>query len=101
MSWACLYDKEFKPLGKWTQHIISEWSLTRKAYEFDEFNPGPIRIPSPIGLDAVLNYTKHNYLYMCAKEDFSGTHNFASNYAEHMKNARRYWNALNERKIFK
>lgn len=37
MSWACLYDKEFKPLGKWTQHIISEWSLTRKAYEFDEF----------------------------------------------------------------
>lgn len=47
--------------------------------------PGPIRIPSPIGLDAVLNYTKHNYLYMCAKEDFSGTHNFASNYAEHMK----------------
>ena len=63
--------------------------------------PGPIRIPSPIGLDAVLNYTKHNYLYMCAKEDFSGTHNFASNYAEHMKNARKYWNALNERKIFK
>ena len=63
--------------------------------------PGPIRIPSPIGLDAVLNHTKHNYLYMCAKEDFSGTHNFTSNYAEHMKNARKYWNALNERKIFK
>lgn len=63
--------------------------------------PGPIRIPSPIGLDAVLNYTKHDYIYMCAKEDFSGTHNFASNYAEHMKNARKYWKALNERKIFK
>ena len=63
--------------------------------------PGPIRIPSPIGLDAVLNYTRHNYIYMCAKEDFSGTHNFASNYAEHVKNARKYWNALNERKIFK
>ncbi|WP_297329504.1 endolytic transglycosylase MltG [uncultured Bacteroides sp.] len=63
--------------------------------------PGPIRVPSPIGLDAVLNYTKHDYLYMCAKEDFSGTHNFASNYSDHMKNARKYWNALNERKIFK
>lgn len=63
--------------------------------------PGPIRIPSPIGLDAVLNYTRHNYIYMCAKEDFSGTHNFASNYAEHMRNARKYWAALNERKIFK
>lgn len=62
--------------------------------------PGPIRIPSPAGLDAVLNYTRHNYLYMCAKEDFSGTHNFASNYSDHMKNARKYWKALNERKIF-
>lgn len=63
--------------------------------------PGPIRIPTPAGIDAVLNYAKHNYIYMCAKEDFSGTHNFASNYAEHMRNARKYWKALNERKIFK
>ena len=63
--------------------------------------PGPIRIPSPVGIDAVLNHAKHDYLYMGAKEDFSGTHNFASNYADHMKNARKYWNALNERKIFK
>ncbi len=63
--------------------------------------PGPIRIPSPKGIDSVLNYTKHNYLYMCAKEDFSGTHNFASNYSDHMRNAQRYWKALNERKIFK
>lgn len=63
--------------------------------------PGPIRIPSTRGLDSVLNYTKHNYIYMCAKEDFSGTHNFASNYADHMANANKYWKALNERNIFK
>lgn len=63
--------------------------------------PGPIRIPSAKGIDSVLNYTRHNYIYMCAKEDFSGTHNFAANYAEHMENARKYWKALNERKIFK
>ena len=62
--------------------------------------PGPIRIPSPAGVDAVLNYVKHDYIYMCAKEDFSGTHNFASNYVDHIKNAKRYWKALNERKIF-
>lgn len=37
MSWACLYDRQFKPLGAWTQHVVSEWSLTRKAYGFDEF----------------------------------------------------------------
>ncbi|MEG2856728.1 endolytic transglycosylase MltG [Bacteroides sp.] len=62
--------------------------------------PGPIRIPSPKGIDSVLNHVKHNYIYMCAKEDFSGTHNFSANYNEHMVNAKRYWKALNERKIF-
>ena len=63
--------------------------------------PGPIRIPSAKGIDSVLNHTKHDYIYMCAKEDFSGTHNFAANYQDHMANARKYWKALNERKIFK
>lgn len=62
--------------------------------------PGPIRIPSIKGIDSVLNYGKHNYIYMCAKEDLSGTHNFASTFAEHQINARKYWNALNKRKIF-
>ncbi|MCR4765484.1 MAG: endolytic transglycosylase MltG [Bacteroidaceae bacterium] len=61
--------------------------------------PGPIRIPSVVGLDAVLNYEHHNYLYMCAKEDFSGTHNFAATYGQHLRNAQRYWAALNKRKI--
>lgn len=61
--------------------------------------PGPIRVPTPIGLDAVLNYTKHNYIYMCAKEDFSGRHNFAATLAEHNRNANRYRAELNRRKI--
>ena len=61
--------------------------------------PGPIRIPTVKGIDAVLNYVHHDYLYMCAKEDFSGTHNFARTYEEHKQNAAKYSKALNERGI--
>jgi len=58
-------------------------------------------MPSINAIDAVLNYEKHNYIFMCAKEDFSGYHNFAVTQAEHLANARRFQKALNERNIKK
>lgn len=61
--------------------------------------PGPIRLPSPVCIDAVLSYKKHNYLYMTAKETLNGEHNFASSYSEHSKNARKYQRELNRLKI--
>ena len=61
--------------------------------------PGPIRIASIAGIESVLNLTRHDYLYMCAKEDFSGTHNFARTYTEHKANAAKYTAALNQRGI--
>ena len=61
--------------------------------------PAPIRIPSKAAIEAVLNYRTHNYLYMCAKEDFSGYHNFATTLSEHNRNAARYHSALNRRGI--
>ena len=69
------------------------------TYRNQGLPPGPICVPSIAGIDAVLNHSKNDYIYMCAKEDFSGTHNFAVSYAEHQANAARYTRALNERNI--
>ena len=69
------------------------------TYKYAGLPPGPIRVPSIAGIDAVLNHTTHNYIYMCAKEDLSGTHNFASTYAEHQRNAAKYIRMLNARNI--
>ena len=63
--------------------------------------PGPVMMPSVNAIDAVLNYHKSDYIYMCAKEDFSGYHNFATNHADHMINAHKFQQALNERNIKK
>ncbi len=61
--------------------------------------PGPIRTTSKQTVDAILDSKPNHYLYMCAKEDFSGTHNFATTFTEHSQNARRYQKALNARNI--
>ena len=61
--------------------------------------PGPIALPEPVALDAVLNYEHHDYIYFCAKEDFSGYHNFAVTYSDHLHNAHIYQEALNKAKI--
>lgn len=64
------------------------------TYRYPGLPPAPIRFVSTRSIDAVLNYSKHNYLYMCAKEDFSGNHNFTSSLSQHNANAARYQRAL-------
>lgn len=71
------------------------------TYLYEGLPPGPIIIPSISSIDGVLNYEEHNYIYFCAKEDFSGYHNFATNLKDHAIFAARYRKELNRRKILK
>jgi UPF0755 protein len=57
--------------------------------------PGPICIPSIASIDAVLNYSKHDYLFFCAKENMSGYHHFSRTLQQHNKHAQTYPKALN------
>ena len=94
------------------KYAIGDFSLQRilhshlrvespyNTYLHEGLPPGPLRIPSVQCIDAVLNYTKHNYMYMCAKEDFSGRHNFSVTHYEHTRNAQRYQAELNRRGIY-
>lgn len=63
--------------------------------------PGPISIPPKSAIKAVLNYENHNYLYFCAKDDLSGSHVFAKTLKEHLRNARKYQQTLNENNIWR
>lgn len=69
------------------------------TYRYKGLPPGPICLVNPSAIDAVLNFTKHNYTYFCAKADFSGYSNFTNDYKVHMKNAAAYQEALNKKGI--
>ncbi|WP_439184798.1 endolytic transglycosylase MltG [Carboxylicivirga taeanensis] len=86
------------------QRVLSKDLKTDSPYNtyiYAGLPPGPIRIPSVSGIEAVLNYTQHDYLYMCAKEDFSGYHNFAKTLKQHNINAAKFRRALNAQRIYR
>ncbi|MFB9077001.1 endolytic transglycosylase MltG [Flavobacterium procerum] len=52
--------------------------------------PGPVAMPDITAVEAVLNPEKHDYIYFCASIERFGYHEFASTYAEHTINAKKY-----------
>jgi UPF0755 protein len=71
------------------------------TYKYSGLPPGPILIPSIAAIEAVLNYKKHDYLFFVAKPDFSGYHNFSKTHYQHIRNAKEYRKALNQKRIWK
>ena len=81
------------------QHINATKSSPFNTYKNKGLPPGPISSASISSIEAVLKGEKTDYLYFCAKEDFSGSHNFAATDEEHLKNARKYQRALDSLNI--
>ena len=75
-------------------NVHKEIDSPYNTYKYPGLPPGPINMPYIQSIDAVLNHQQHDYYYMCAKEDFSGYHNFARDLSAHQINARRYQRAL-------
>lgn len=82
-----------------TRHLQVESPYN--TYKYRGLPPGPINSPSISSINAVLNYEKHQYIYFCAKPDYSGYHAFARTLAEHNRNARAYQQFLNRERIFR
>ena len=82
-------------------NIHKEVDSPFNTYKHIGLPPGPINLPEISSIDAVLNYQPNNYIFMCAKDDFSGKHNFAVNYSQHIRNAEKYRAALNKRRIMR
>lgn len=70
------------------------------TYKYPGLPPGPVRMASIQVIEAVLNYQKHDYLFFCAKSDFSGGHHFSRTLRQHNEYARQYHQALNKRRIY-
>ncbi len=60
------------------------------TYKYKGLPPGPISVPEKQALEAVLNAPEHSYIFMCAKPDFSGYHNFAKTLSAHHANRNAY-----------
>lgn len=65
------------------------------TYKHAGLPPGPISFPESQTIDAVLNYEKHDYMYMCAKPEYSGYHNFSKTLNQHNVYAKAYQKWLN------
>jgi UPF0755 protein len=91
------FDSKIKRVLKKDLSIDSPYN----TYKYKGLPPNPICIPEMSALNSVLNATAHEFIYMCAKDDFSGYHNFTKSWIQHKKNANAFQRALTRKGVMR
>jgi UPF0755 protein len=81
----------------WNKHLTIDNPYN--TYKYTGLPPGPIRVPASGVLDAVLDYKKHKYIFMCANPKIGGKHAFAVSLKQHNANAAIYRAFMRKNKI--
>ena len=90
------YCHDYEPTRILKEHLKKDSKYN--TYMYAGLPPGPICVPDKAALDAVLNPDRADgALYFCADPSFNGSHRFAKSYQDHLRNARAFQKALNER----
>ncbi|MBT8255654.1 MAG: endolytic transglycosylase MltG, partial [Bacteroidia bacterium] len=89
------FDQVIKRVLNGDLQIDSEYN----TYRYGGVPPGPITMPDISSIDAVLNYEKHDYLYMVASIQNFGYHKFAKTHAQHVQNAVEYRQWINNQGV--
>ncbi|MCA0430977.1 MAG: endolytic transglycosylase MltG [Bacteroidetes bacterium] len=80
-------------------NVDKEIDSPYNTYKYKGLPPGPICLVDVKTIDNVLNYTKHNYLFFCAKPSLNGYSDFSDTYEKHKKYAVAYQKEMNKRGI--
>jgi UPF0755 protein len=88
-------DFDARRVLNWHKEIESPYN----TYKYTGLPPGPICVPSPTSVDAVLSAPRHSYIYFCARPDGTGYHDFSVTFDQHLAFARAFQRNLNKRDI--
>lgn len=69
------------------------------TYKNKGLPPGPICLANLQAIDATLNYSRHNFLFFCAKPQLNGLSDYSTTYDQHRKYASAYQQNLTKKGI--
>lgn len=77
-------------------NIDKEINSPYNTYRYKGLPPGPICLVGQQAIDATLNYSRHNFIFFCAKPQLNGFSDFSATYEQHRKYATAYQKAMNK-----